>query len=109
MKAKKSAILLLISFIVTIMEPLTGVMVHKLASTLFLILCIIHAVRCRKKMDVRKYALLGMLLLSFISGIFGMIYDEVPIILEMYKAITILFVFVVPVHMFLSGGMKNTK
>ena len=109
MKAKNSAIILLITFFLTIMEPLTGVMVHKLASTLFLILCIIHTVRCRKKMDVRKYALLGMLLLSFISGIFGMIYDEIPIILEMHKAITILFVFVVPVHMLLSRSMNNTK
>lgn len=34
--------LLAISFIITIMVPITGIIVHKLASTLFLVLALIH-------------------------------------------------------------------
>ena len=34
--------LLAISFILTIMVPITGIIVHKLASTLFLVLALIH-------------------------------------------------------------------
>lgn len=37
-------ILLLLTFILTLMVPITGIMVHKLVSALFLILCIIHTV-----------------------------------------------------------------
>lgn len=40
--------LLAISFVLTIMVPNTGVIVHKLASTLFLVLALIH-VFYRKK------------------------------------------------------------
>ena len=40
--------LLAISFILTIMVPITGIIVHKLASTLFLVLALIHVFIYRK-------------------------------------------------------------
>lgn len=40
--------LLAISFILTIMVPITGIIVHKLAATLFLILALIHVFLYRK-------------------------------------------------------------
>lgn len=40
---------LLLSFIVTILAPLTGIPIHKLASTLFLLLSVIHTILWRKK------------------------------------------------------------
>ena len=40
--------LLAISFILTIMVPITGIIVHKLASTLFLVLALIHVFLYRK-------------------------------------------------------------
>ena len=39
---------LAISFILTIMVPITGIIVHKLASTLFLVLALIHVFLYRK-------------------------------------------------------------
>lgn len=48
--------LLAISFILTIMVPITGIIVHKLASTLFLVLALIHVFIYRKRLDL-KYIL----------------------------------------------------
>lgn len=45
--------LLAISFILTIMVPITGIIVHKLAATLFLILALIHVFIYRKRLDYK--------------------------------------------------------
>ncbi len=51
-------IALLISFLITIMVPLTGVHIHKLASVLFLLLSIVHTIVYRKKLGVKRWLLL---------------------------------------------------
>lgn len=42
-------LLLALSFLATILVPLTGIMVHKMASAVFLLLCVVHMVIYRKK------------------------------------------------------------
>lgn len=100
MKAKILNILLFITFMVTILAPLTGLVIHKLASMIFLLLCLIHAIMYREKMNRKRYVLLGMIFLAFISGIVGMILDEVPMILAVHKALSILLVFALAIHIF---------
>lgn len=46
--------LLAISFVLTIMVPITGIIVHKLASTLFLALALIHVFLYRKRLDLKS-------------------------------------------------------
>ncbi len=98
MKYKLINRLLLITFFITIMAPLTGIIIHKMASALFLILCIVHTILYRKQMNAKKYLVLGSVFLAFISGIFGMIYDEIPVILALHKGISIIIVFMLAVH-----------
>jgi hypothetical protein len=92
---------LLVSFLVTIMVPLTGVHVHKLASTLFLLLSIVHTVVYRKKLGVKRWLLLGLILISFATGLFGMILDRFPIVLILHRAISIAVVFFLAIHIFI--------
>jgi DMSO/TMAO reductase YedYZ heme-binding membrane subunit len=59
--------LLAISFILTIMVPITGIIVHKLAATLFLILALIHVFLYRKKIgfEVYSYYCINYIILCF--------------------------------------------
>lgn len=91
---------LLITFVVTILAPLTGIHIHKLASTLFLLLAIVHTVMYRKKLGARKYLLLTLAAVSFATGLFGMIFDQHPIILIFHKVISIAVVFFSAIHIF---------
>ena len=93
--------LLFISFIITNMVPLTGLAIHKLASVLFLLLCMIHTVIYRRQMQWKRWILLGVIVISFLSGLFGMIMDEVPLILALHKAISIACVFFLAIHIFI--------
>ena len=93
-------LLLLVTFAVTNLVPLTGVHIHKMASMLFLLLCLIHTVVCRKKLNRKKYALLGIVILAFVSGLLGMIFDQYPLILALHKVISIASVFTLAVHIF---------
>lgn len=92
--------LLIITFALTVMVPLTGIQVHKMASTLFLILTIVHTVVYRKRMGAKKYFLLAIVFIAFVSGLFGMILDQYPIILNLHKAISIISVFFLAIHIF---------
>ena len=91
---------LLISFIVTILVPLTGIHMHKLASVLFLLLSIVHTIIYRKKLGAKRWLLLGLILISFASGLFGMILDHIPIVLILHRAISIALVFFLAIHIF---------
>lgn len=93
--------LLLISFIITNLVPLTGIHIHKLASVIFLLLCIIHTIIHRKRLKSRSYLLLGLVLVAFFSGLFGMIFDEIPLILALHKVISIGLVYVLAIHIFI--------
>ena len=93
--------LLLLSFAATLLVPVTGIIVHKMASTVFLLLCIVHAVINRKRMDKKKYGVLAAVLLAFLSGIFGMIFEEIPLILAMHRLIAIACVFFLAIHIYI--------
>ena len=90
----------MISFVLTVMVPLTGVQLHKLASASFLILTIVHTVMNRRKLGAKKYLLLGVVVIAFASGLFGMIFDQYAIILTLHKAISIASVFFLAIHIF---------
>ena len=94
-------IALLISFLVTIMVPLTGVQVHKLASVLFLLLSIVHTIVYRKKLGAKRWMLLALIVISFATGLFGMILNSFPSILILHRRISIALVFFLAIHIFI--------
>ena len=100
MKAKIFNILLLITFVLTIMAPLTGIAVHKMVSALFLLLSLIHTIMYRKKMNWKRYVVLAVIVIAFVSGIVGMILDYIPMVLGFHKAISIASVFFLAIHIF---------
>ena len=93
-------IALLISFLVTIMVPLTGVHIHKLASVLFLLLSIVHTIVYRKRLGARRWLLLALIVTSFATGLIGMLLDQFPVILILHRAISIAVVFFLAIHIF---------
>ena len=93
-------IALLISFLITIMVPLTGVHIHKLASALFLLLSIVHTIVYRKKLGVKRWLLFGLIMISFATGLCGIILDQLPIILILHRSISIAVVFFLAIHIF---------
>ena len=93
-------LLLLISFVLTLLVPLTGIHVHKLASVLFLLFCLVHTGLHRKKMDGRRVVVLGLIFTSFLTGLFGLIFEEIPIILALHKVMSIGVVFFLAIHIF---------
>lgn len=100
MKSKILNYLLLITFICTIMVPLTGVIVHKLSSSLFLLLCVAHTFVYRKRLNGKSFLLFGMVAVAFLSGIFGMIFEEITLMLALHKVISIAMVFALAIHIF---------
>jgi hypothetical protein len=100
-------IALLISFVVTIMVPLTGIHIHKLASVLFLLLSIIHTVTYRRKLGTKRWLLLGLIIVSFATGLFGLILDQFPIVLILHRVISIAAVFFLAIHIFVFHRKLN--
>lgn len=93
--------LLLITFLLTIFVPLTGIAIHKLASALFLLLCVVHTVVYRRKLGIRSLGLLAIVLVSFLTGLFGMIFDQLPLILRLHRVVSIASVFFLAIHIFI--------
>ncbi len=93
-------LLLLISFVLTLFVPLTGIHVHKLASLLFLLLCLVHTGLHWKKMDARRAVVLELIFASFLTGLFGLIFEETPIVLSLHKVMSIAVVFFLAIHIF---------
>ena len=93
-------IALLITFILTIMVPLTGIHIHKLASVVFLLLSIVHTIVYRKKLGAKRWFLLAAIVISFATGIFGMILDQFPMVLILHRVISIALVFFLAIHIF---------
>ena len=102
-------ICLLVLFIATLLVPLTGIVIHKMAAALFLILCIVHTVIYRKKLSGKKYFMISVIFIAFISGLFGMIFDAVPLILAVHKIVSIGCVFILAVHIFVFGSVFKFK
>ena len=82
-------VLLMTTFVVTLLVPLTGVVVHKMASLLFLLLCLVHTALHWRALNARRGAVLGLILTSFLTGLFGLIWEEIPMVLGLHKAISI--------------------
>lgn len=93
-------VLLMITFVVTLLVPLTGVVVHKMASLLFLLLCLVHTALHWRALNARRGAVLGLVLASFLTGLFGLIWEEIPMVLGLHKAISIAVVFFLAIHIF---------
>lgn len=91
--------LLAISFILTIMVPITGIIVHKLAATLFLMLALIHVFLYRKSLDL-KYILIILTIVSFVLGILGLIMVEHPIILTLHRTVSIVLIILLAIHLY---------
>ena len=91
---------LTISFFLTVMVPITGIPLHKLASVVFLLLSLVHTIVYRKKLGAKRWGLLAIILISFASGLFGMILDEYPHIMIFHRAISIAMVFFLAIHIF---------
>ena len=83
---------LMVSFIITVLVPLTGVRIHKLASLLFLLLSLIHTIVYRKR--------LGVVVISFATGLAGMMLYQYPIIMKLHRAVSIAAVFFLAIHIF---------
>lgn len=93
-------ITLLLTFLVTCMVPLTGIHIHKLASLLFLLLSIVHTACYRRKLEAKRWLLLGLIVIAFLTGLFGMILDQIPILLILHRCISITLVFFLAIHIF---------
>lgn len=94
-------IALFLSFLLTILVPLTGVHIHKLASVLFLLLTIVHMVVYRRKLGLKRWLLLGLVLLSFVTGIVGMIFQEISLLMALHKVISMGIIFFLAIHIFI--------
>lgn len=92
---------LLVSFILTMLVPITGIHVHKLASVLFLALSFVHMILYGKKMSAKRAGLMGVILFAFVTGILGMILDEYTIVLALHKVSSMAVIFFLAIHIFL--------
>ena len=98
---KKSLnVALLISFIVTVMVPLTCIHIHKMASVIFLLLSLVHTIVYRKKLGANRWLLLITIVVSFVTGLFGMILEHVSAVLISHRAISIALIFFLAIHIF---------
>ena len=102
-------VLLLVFFAITIMVPITGVQVHKMASALFLILSIVHTCVYHKTLNAKKLMLLGVVVVAFLSGLFGMILNQFAMILILHKIISIASVFFLAIHIFVYHKKYDRK
>lgn len=92
--------LLAISFVVTIMVPITGIIVHKLASTLFLVLALIHVFLYRKRLDYKYILVIVLTIVSFVLGILGLVMIEYPIVLTLHRTISIVLVCLLAIYIY---------
>lgn len=90
-------ILLLGSFLAALSVPLTGVIVHKLASTAFLLLGLVHILTAKRKSGL-GLGLLALVIAAFASGVLGMILKAHPVILGLHKLLSMGSVFVLGLH-----------
>lgn len=102
------SILLLVSFLATVSVPFTGVIVHKLASTVFLLLSLVHIFTARRKSKLGLF-LLALVIAAFASGVLGMILYDYPAVLGLHKLLSMGSVFVLGLHSALFFRRKRGK
>lgn len=90
-------ILLPVSFLATLTVPLTGVIFHKLAATVLLLLGLVHVFTVRKR-SKSGLGLLALMAVSFAAGILGMIFDRFPVVLGLHKLLSLFSIFALGVH-----------
>lgn len=90
--------LLFLSFIVTVMEPITGIYIHKPAAAIFLLSGIFHIITYWKKTGGKSWLLLMLTLFSFLSGLFSLILEQYFILLTVHRCISIALVFFLGIH-----------
>lgn len=90
-------ILLPVSFLATVSVPLTGVIVHKLAATVFLLLSLVHGFAAKRKSKL-GLGLLALMAVSFAAGILGMIFDQFPVVLGLHKLLSFFCIFSLGLH-----------
>ena len=93
--------LLLITFLLTILVPITGIHIHKLTSTLFLLLSLIHTFVYKNKLNTKRYLLILLIIISFISGIFALILGHIPFVLQLHKLTSIFIIFFLAIHIYI--------
>lgn len=93
-------ILLFISFVATIMAPVKGIYIHKLAATVLLLLNIIHLVVYRHKLGFKRWLLLATILISFISGLYCILRVQNLIILNIHRTVSTVLIFFLAIHIF---------
>lgn len=89
---------LFLSFIAVVMAPVTGIVIHKLAAAAFLLLSGIHMIVYRKKMHGKRWLLSILLLVSFLSGVFGLLFEQFPMLLKVHRTISIALAAFLAVH-----------
>ena len=92
--------LLAISFVLAIMVSISGIIVHKLAATLFLVLALIHVFLYRKRLDYKYILIIVLTILSFVLGILGLIMVEHPIILTFHRTVSIVLIISLAIHIY---------
>ena len=60
-------------------------------------------------MNLKRFAALAMVIVSFISGIFGMILDHIPMVLALHKTVSILMIFPLAIHIFIFNKKLNRR
>ena len=90
-------LLLLASFLLTVLVPLTGVLVHKTAAALFLLLCLVHTAVHRRRLAGRRAALLAAVALAFASGLSALLW-ETPLLLMAHRALSAVCILGLAVH-----------
>lgn len=91
-------IALLLSFILVFSVPITGLKIHKISSTIFLLLSIIHTLIYLKKINIKKILLLIIVLIVFISGIMSMFFD---VWINIHKFIGMISIMFIAIHLFI--------
>ena len=66
----------------------------------FLLLSFVHTISCRKKIGVKCGGLWGLIMIAFVTGIFGMIWEEIPSILVVHRMSSIALIFFLAIHIF---------
>lgn len=92
---------LLISFIATLLVPITGIHIHKLASVIFLFLTIAHAIVWRKKMNTQRWLLIALVVACFFTGLFGMFLKQYPFIMTTHRVFSLAAIFFLAIHIYI--------
>ena len=85
---------LAISFILTIMVPIMGIIVHKL------VLALIHVFLYRKRLDYKYILIIGFTIVSFVLGILGLVLVEYPIMLTLHRTVSIVLIILLAIHIY---------